>query len=288
MPTWSYQAPSEFSDEQCARLHSMLEVRTGISLLKHKAILQSGLRQRMQVIGSADVDAYFQQLITEPEDGLEWTHLVDCISVKETRFFRDPESFNAVYSYLIQLLKHKQSQYALDIWSVGCSTGEEAYSLAMIANEAIAHSKVDCLLAVRALDISDRAISIARRGKYTQQQINQIKPELLKRYVELSEENSYQMIANLRQQVSFEQGNLRFLAESPKSTMDIIFCQNVLIYFHRQRRLQVLDKLVEHIKPGGMLVVGSAEVGSWNHPQMKRGGGSSVQAYIKQKVGSYE
>ncbi|WP_101758539.1 protein-glutamate O-methyltransferase CheR [Oceanicoccus sp. KOV_DT_Chl] len=283
MSRWSYQAPLELSDEQYARWQTLLELRTGICFLQHKSILQKGLSQRMREVGCEDYEEYFQQVSRIPEGLIEWTQLVDRISVKETSFYRESHSYGAVQKYLMTLfeLESRSKGDTLDLWSVGCSTGEEAYSLAMLANEVLDYVSTECFLGVMATDISQSALAVARLGKYSARKVDSLPPSLKHKYFTGITENQYQVVAKLRQRLAFVQGNLLELDKIPQLAMDVIYCQNVLVYFRRDRQWQVLNGLAEHLKPGGLLVIGPGEVVGWQHPKMQRYKDTAVQAYIK-------
>jgi chemotaxis methyl-accepting protein methylase len=171
--------------------------------------------------------------------------------------------------------------YPLDLWSVGCSTGEEAYSLAMIANEAIDYLAAKCFLGVIASDISQTALSIARKGHYSKRKLDALSHALKNKYFVPVGNDEYQVAPNLRQRLCFVRGNMLDLNAVPKMAMDVIYCQNVLIYFQRDRQQQVLNALTEHLKPGGLLMIGPGEVMAWRHPLMQRSSDEKVQAYIK-------
>ena len=284
MSTWSFQATPELSDEQYARWQSLLEERTGICFLQHKSILQKGLSQRMREVGANDYEQYFQQVSAVPEGVVEWTQLVDRVSVKETSFFRDQHSYDAVRNFLLARLDQLDSPdvYSLDLWSVGCSTGEEAYSLAMMANDVIDYLAAKCFLGVMATDISQTALMMARLGCYSKRKLDGLPLALKNKYFVRGSKHEYQIAPSLRQRLCFVQGNMLELEAAPKLAMDVIYCQNVLVYFHRDRQWQVLNALTEHLKPGGLLMIGPGEVMAWQHPKMQRSGDEKVQAYIKQ------
>ncbi|MEE8058796.1 MAG: CheR family methyltransferase [Pseudomonadales bacterium] len=286
MSSWSYQTPPELSDKQYARWQTLLEERTGICFLQHKSILHKGLSQRMREVGIKDYERYFKQVSAVPGGVVEWAQLVDRISVKETSFFRDPLSFDVIKNFLLKRLNVnvRTQDYTLDIWSVGCSTGEEAYSLAMCASDLIDFVAANIFLGVIATDISSSALTIARRGCYVARKLADLPLALKHKYFVPLSEQEYEIVPSLRQRLCFVQGNLLSLGEAPRMAMDVIYCQNVLVYFRRDRKRQVLDSLVEHLKPGGMLMLGPGEAIGWQHPNIERTSDDLVQAYVKQYI----
>ena len=286
MSTWSYQAPPELTDEQYARWQLLLEQRTGISFQQHKSILQKGLSQRMREVGAESYEQYFERVSAVPEGVIEWAQLVDRISVKETSFFREPHSYEVLKKYLLGRLGRAatSSDDTLDIWSVGCSTGEEPYSLAITANDIIDYLAANVFMGVIATDISSSALLMARRGIYSARKLERVSPVSRRKYFVQISDTEYEVNSSLKQRICFVQGNLLELDKTPKLAMDVIFCQNVLVYFRQHLKHQVVNSLVTHLKPGGLLLIGPGEVIGWNHPQMKRTADESVLAYIKTGV----
>lgn len=281
MSAWSYQAPPELTDEQYARWQELLEQRTGICFLQHKSILQKGLSQRMREVGADNYEQYYEHVRAVPQGAIEWTHLVDRISVKETSFFREPHSYAVCRKYLQQRLAGQASQdYTLDIWSVGCATGEEPYSLAMMAGDVIDELEARAFLGVIATDISQSALQVARKGVYSARKVQSLPAAMQEKYFLPHSDNNFEIVTPVKQQICFVQGNLLELYDIPRLEMDVIFCQNVLVYFRQERKRQVLNELVKHLKPGGLLMLGPGEVIGWNHPHMKRTADDSVLAYV--------
>jgi len=283
MSQWTYQTLPELSDEQYARWQTLLEERTGICFLQHKSILQKGLSQRMREVGVEDYEQYYKRVSAVPEGVVEWTLLVDRISVKETSFFREPNSFSAVKIFLEERIASsgKRQDYTIDLWSVGCSTGEEAISLAMLASELIEESGAKIFLGVMATDISKTVLIEARRGLYSQRKVASVPEHLQNKYFVRQEANTFAVLPELLHKTCFTQGNIIEFDQAPKMAMDVIFFQNVLVYFRRWRHKDVLDALVGHLKPGGLLVVGPGEVSSWQHPLMRRSADDTIQAYVR-------
>ncbi|MFA7554551.1 MAG: protein-glutamate O-methyltransferase CheR [Spongiibacteraceae bacterium] len=284
MSSWLYQAPAELSDEQYAQWQTLLEERTGICLLQHKSILHKGLSLRMRELGVKDYEQYLQQVSAVPGGLIEWGQFVDRVSVKETSFFREINSFNTVRDFLLQRIEAltKADKKTVDLWSVGCSTGEEAYSLAMVANEAIDYLLADIFVGVTASDISTTALRAARKACYAKRKLDNLPLALKNKYFVKTDQHEYQVTERLRQNLCFIQSNVLELSKLPNMAMDVIYCQNLLVYFRRGRQWQVLNALVNYLKPGGLLVIGPGEVVGWQNSQMQRNGGEKVLAFIKQ------
>ncbi|MCY4045878.1 MAG: protein-glutamate O-methyltransferase CheR [Cellvibrionales bacterium] len=266
----------EFADWQ-----QLLEEKTGISFEKHRLILQTGLNQRMREIGCADYRSYFRRVQSGNSGALEWESLLRTLTIKETRFFRDPNAFDAVKSYLFDKLTEGETDAPIDIWSVACSTGEEAYSLAMIANDCIEGLSLNRRFGVTATDICISSLMQARQGCYSAQKTQHIEHSLLNRYFTTEKNGSYSVGSTLKARTCFVQTNIIEPTLYPQGMMDIIYCQNILIYFKPWRQQQVLNNLVKQLKPNGLLVLGSGEATGWQHANITRLQSKDANAFIK-------
>lgn len=282
MSSWSYEVPQELSEGQYARWQTLLEQRTGICFLQHKSILQTGLNQRMKEADYDNYEHYFNWVNRVPEGLAEWTRLVDSISVNETSFFRDPDAYNTVRNFLAEYLNSQTEKKSLNLWSLGCSTGEEAYSLAMVANDVIDYLTRETLFGVVATDISRTALAIARKAEYSQRKLEMVPVAIRNKHFISTEHGTYKIKDELKKRVCFVPGNLIEMDKMPNMKMDVIFCQNVLVYFQRHRKEQVLNSLVRHLNPGGVLVLGSGEASGWQHASLTRYADELVAAYVKQ------
>lgn len=279
--SWTYTTLPELSDEEFQEWQQLLEERTGISFEKHKKILQTGLVQRMQEIGTKSYREYYHTVTFRNGWALEWAALLRTLTVKETRFLRDPDAVEYLKKHLFNLLANGKHEGSLNIWSVASSTGEEPYTLAMIANDCIEGLRAEKYFGVTATDICLSSLSIARKGVYANRRLDYIDKALRDRYFEDIGQNKSAVVKWLKDRVCFVQGNIIDLGDLPVSNMDIVYCQNVLIYFKRWRQKAVLDELVERMKPEGLLVVGMGEGAGWTNPKVIRVKDDSVQAYIK-------
>jgi len=278
MMAWSCPSPPELTDAQFDAWRRLIEARTGVDLSQHRSILESGLRRRLRELGAGDYDAYFERVSRLPQGLAEWQTLLERVIVKETRFFRQPEAFGLVGNYLSERV---QSASALDLWSVGCATGEEAYGLAMTASEAIANSAAPCFFGVLATDICTEALRRARAGRFHARRLGAVPVALRERYFQISGTGEFEVRSELRQRLCCAQANLLEAAQLPLLAMDVIFCQNVLVYFRRWRVRQVLDALAARLKPGGLLVLGPGEAAHWQPPGLTRVKHPGVSAWLR-------
>ncbi len=280
--SWAYQAPRALSPEQLERWSQLVETRTGIDLSQHASIISRSVNSRLRELGRDDADAYFDEVANWPAGLPEWSRLLDCLTVQETRFFRQREAFELVHRFLRHRLGAWRPGQTLDLWSVGCATGEEAWSLAMVAREAMRRepaAKTYC--GVMATDISQGALAQAREGHYPEARAVTVPARLRERYLQQRGDGRWSVVRELRDALCFARGNVLMFQELPPFPMDVIFCQNVLIYFRRERREAALNALAGRLKPGGLLVVGPGEAAQWRHEGLQRARCDQVHAYLR-------
>lgn len=277
---WTLQTPQALSDQQFDLWSKLLEERAGISISDNqKSFLQTQVSMRMREIGQSDYSTYFDSILSGVEGVLEWSILVDRLVVKETNFFRHLPSLDFVRAFLQNKIDLQTLQETFDVWSVGCATGEEPYSLAMYINESFELAQKDPYFGVMATDISRVALSLAKIGSFSERKVEFVPGVLRKKYFKEIEKQRFQIDGQLRDKVCFNQANILNVPEMPAMKFDVIFCQNVLIYFRKELRTNVLNALADRLKPGGILVIGLGEVVDWKYAQVQRLAYDNVQVY---------
>lgn len=263
---------------------SLLEERTGMHLPKERrSFLETSLALRMKEIGVLDFASYYQHLQSEKNGDYEWLTLVDRLTVHETRFFRHKPSLELLKKVILpRLFDSEPDRKQLQVWSAGCSTGEEAYTLAMVVNQFLnGLSYNNCYLAITGMDISLPALAIARKAVYEQNKVRQVPEQYLDYYFDEQNDGRYQVIDALRKRVCFVPFNIIDMKKTLLESMDIIFCQNVLIYFNRDKRKKIIHHLVERLKPGGFLVLGAGESLNTPHPELEKINFLNSLAFLK-------
>lgn len=279
---WSLKALPEMSNQQFSLWRELLESRTGIFVAEHrKSFLQSSLMQRMREVGVDDYQEYYDQIVHKPMGKIEWAKLIDSLTVQETRFFRDPEAFDYVAKYIAKHQARFTKKRPLDIWSVGCSSGEEVYSLAMVANEILRSFEETPSFLVTGTDISIPVLSKARKAVFSSRRLEAVSEHYVRHYFKQEPNGSYAITESLKRKTCFAQVNILQLDQVAKAPRDIIYCQNVLIYFRRWRRQEILNQLVARLAPGGLLVIGMGEIVDWKHEQLESIKGESITAFRK-------
>ncbi len=280
--TWTYVSAPELTDGEFTQWSSLLESRIGISLAQHqKQFLQSQVSMRMRELGEEAFSSYLKRILDPKKGALEWAILVDRLVVKETHFFRHKPSFDFVFTELQDRINNGKVTSSFDVWSLGCSTGEEAYSMAMLLNESFELAKLNAYFSVTATDVSRVAISLARTAQYSTRKLEFVKPALRFKYFSECGRDRYKFDHEIKDKVCFSTANILQTSELPPLHFDIVFCQNLLVYFQQALRQRVLDDIAEKLKPGGVLVIGLGEVINWSNPLLERVGRSDVQAYVR-------
>lgn len=259
----------DIDDRQFADWTSLLERRAGLFIPRErKSFLANGLRIRMRETGCKNLREYYLQLSRGITQAKEWSMLVDCLTVHETCFFRHSSSIRLVEDVVLPEVMDRSEGF--NVWSVGCSTGEETYSLAMQIDAYRSKQRKEWFYGVTGTDISLPTLHHARKGVYLNRRLGRISTEFQARYTQPISDNRFEVVGTLRERVCFAQLNLRDIERAPFAKMDLIFCQNVLIYYDRERRGDLVESLVPILRPGGILVLGPGELLHWQHPEMKK------------------
>ncbi|SDW85641.1 CheR family methyltransferase [Marinobacter mobilis] len=281
---WSVRRLPAMDEAQFNQWQTLLEHRTGITLVaERKSFLETNLGIRMREIGCSSYQAYYEKVVSSPEAIVEWSTLVDRLTVQETRFFRDPDACKLVSDYILTRPREALRKRPLEVWSVGCSTGEEPYTLAMLLNESMSQLALPPLFGITGSDISKPAIDKGQRGLFNARKLEAMDERLKARYFRPAERNSVEIIKSIRERVCFTRLNVLDLKQAPMHGMNIIFCQNLLIYFRRWRRREIVKRLAERLAPGGLLVLGQGELTDWQPPGLQRVPSEKVLAWIRRQ-----
>lgn len=279
---WSLRPLADMSSAEFHDWQALLEERSGMVVTEQRRIfLQANLSSRMREVGVTDYASYYRQVTDGPRGAVEWSTLMDRLTVQETRFFRHPPSFALLSAYMQQRCESRAAARPWSLWSVGCASGEETYSLAICAAEALSAEVGDGQYGVIGTDISLSALGRSRDGLYSRRRLEQMAPDLCARYFQPVPDGRFQVTPSLAARVCFARLNVLELNGAPMSDMDVIFCQNLLIYFRRWRRREILNHLVERLAPGGLLVIGAGEVVGWQHPELVPVADSQVLAFTR-------
>ncbi len=237
-------------------LERYIQQETGISIGPDKSyLLESRLTPVVQDLGLRSLNELCGKLRTGVPELLR-RRIAECMTTHETSFFRDPALFEALRTELLpELARLRQTSRTLRIWSAACSSGQEAYSLAMLLFEA---GYADWTLDIQGTDLSSRIVARAAAGRFLHIEVNRGMPApLLVKYFQRAGLD-WQIKEELRRIVRFAQFDLR-QSMMGRGPFDFIFCRNVLIYFDMPTRAKILAALRGTLAPGGYLVLGASE-----------------------------
>lgn len=283
-PQWTgVQALPEMGQALFERFAATLRERTGMSLpAERKTFLVTSVGLRMREVGFRQYDDYLAFLDSGRPGELEWATLVDRLTVHETRFFRDPASLELLGEHCLpRMLERVRDGLPVHVWSAGCATGEEAYSLAMVLEREFRRRGMRNCFGVVGSDISLPALAVARQGVYPARRVATLPPKQRETAMEALSDGRFRVVDRLRRRVAFSRINLLHSEAAPLTPVDVVYCQNVLIYFDREQRHRILDALAARLLPGGTLILGAGEVFGWAHPQMRRVGGTGSAVFTR-------
>jgi len=236
---------------------ALLEARTGNDFRHYKrATVLRRLERRMQVTAQPDLPAYRDFLDRHPE---ETAPLLQDMLISVTSFFRDRPAFESLERELASTLQRQPAAGVWRGWVVGCATGEEAYSLAMLLDDHVPRG-ASVPVQIFGSDIDERALAVARHGIYPDGIATDVPPTRLREYFE-RDAGSYRVKRAVREQITFARHNV--LRDPPFSRLDVISCRNLLIYLERDVQAQLLEVFHFALNPGGLLFLGGAETADW-------------------------
>jgi len=251
----------EITDHEFDLFRRLLEDEVGIVLKeKEKLLVANRLRQVLHELKLSNYFDYYRRITTGENRVADLADLIDALTTRKTDFFRHLDQMDQfrrdVVPELVAKLRSKEC-LSINIWSAGCSTGEEPYSLAVILLEAVPFPLLSSF-SILATDVSPTAIRQAGAGVFPARKIEEVSPEILAKYFERIEDGSLRIRPVVRRMVTFREHNLKS-GFWPFGQFDVIFCRNVLIYFASAFQQEVVSRFHGHLRPGGYLFVGHSE-----------------------------
>ncbi|MCG5072707.1 CheR family methyltransferase [Paraburkholderia tagetis] len=246
---------SEAAERALREIMIILRTRTGHDFWHYKrATIMRRIERRLQVNGITDLQSYRDYLHLHPD---ETQALLQDMLISVTNFFRDKEAFEMLErDVLPALFTGRSEEDRIRVWSVGCATGEEAYSLAMLLQERSFKTPESPSFQIFATDIDERAITFARTGLYPDAILSDVPPARTRQFFS-KDAAHYRIKKELREHMLFAHHNV--LSDPPFSCLDLICCRNLLIYLDREAQIEILKMFHFALRPGGFLFLGSSE-----------------------------
>ncbi len=246
-------------DKDFNRLRDIVYTEAGIKLADVKKILmQSRLIKRLRELNLDSFSDYHDFLLENYDN--EKINFINLITTNKTDFFRESDHFDFLKNTLLPEYE-KRGQKDIRIWSAGCSTGEEAYTIAMVVSDYFNNKKSPEVL-ILATDIDTQVIQKAKNGIYHEEHLAAVEQKYIKNYFEKGtggNEGFYRVSNSLKKNVYFRRLNLLQSEYPMKKQFDIIFCRNVIIYFDRDTQKKLFDKFYHYLKDDGYLLIGHSE-----------------------------
>ena len=245
---------NDISDQDFMLFSTLIYNQSGIHFSSNnRSILESRLKERLKEQNLSNIQAYYNLILKDPE---EMKILLDSVTTNLTRFFRNTGHFQTLENHVIPDLvdyKKKKNNYYLKVWSAGCSTGEEPYSIAMILKEKLSPA---IRTEIIASDLSLQSLMKAQEGFYTDNKVGGIPKPYLKKYFE-KKHKGYQIKETIKSMVKFDYHNLKF--ESGLRNVDILFCRNVIIYFDKAAQKALINRFWDIMNSHSFLFLGHSE-----------------------------
>ncbi|MDD2365272.1 MAG: protein-glutamate O-methyltransferase [Desulfuromonadaceae bacterium] len=261
----SPRLPATLSDREFSRFSSFIYDYVGIKMPPaKKTMLEARLQKRLKANSIHSFEEYSNYVFSAEGRVAELIHLIDVVTTNKTDFFREPGHFDYMVKTALPNILQARGDVFRDpvrIWSAGCSTGEEPYTLAIVLSE-FAASRPEFKAAIMASDICTQVLQIAKNGIYPEERTDPIPLNLKKKYLTRSREKSKSLVRiapHLRSMISFRRLNFMDDDFGISEKMDIIFCRNVVIYFDKPTQQTLMRKFYKQLKPGGYLFIGHSE-----------------------------
>ena len=249
------------SDKEFQLFRDIIFRETGISMSEKKRnLIVARLSKRLRALGLGSFSEYYHYLSESPHAGDEIINLINRVTTNKTDFFREKHHFdhlmNEIFPSIIEASR-KGRERRLRIWSAGCSSGEEPYSIGMTVCEAFKDER-GWDLKILATDLDTEILTKASRGVYASQQVAPVPLPYLSKYMVRCSEG-YEAGPQIKGMIAFRKLNLMDQTFPMKKPFDIIFCRNVMIYFNEETKQELAKKYHHHLKDGGYMFVGHSE-----------------------------
>jgi chemotaxis protein methyltransferase CheR len=247
--------PEEFS-----KFAKLVYDESGIFLKDTKiTLLSNRLRKRLAALNLKTFQEYYDHIIKMSDRGAEIVELIDVVSTNETYFFRNERHFDALMKRALPDIAAKKKEKKLTIWSAGCSTGEEPYTIGICLLE-VQNLFPGWKLEILATDIANSVLDFAKKGLYSGRRIEKVPPELLTKYFTPVKDHDgvYEIKNEVKNLVKF--GRINLFKDPFPSNVDVIFCRNVMIYFDREHQKDLVSRFYKALsKEHGSFFIGHSE-----------------------------
>lgn len=259
----SFRKNIKIQDDEFNQLRDFIYEQSGIYIADNrKYLLENRLGNRLKELNLKTFGEYFYFLRYDPGRRQELSKLFESVTTNETSFYRNPPQLKVFQEKVLKAVldeQRKKRQKRLHIWSAGCSSGEEPYTLAMILHEVLKTELRSWNIKITANDLSEAVLKKARRGVYNEYALRTTPKDIISRYF-IRENGMYKITPDVKRLVSFGQINLSDrVALKRVERSQIVFCRNVIIYFDEDMKRRVISAFYDNLMPGGSLLIGHSE-----------------------------
>ncbi|MBC3889785.1 chemotaxis protein CheR [Acetobacterium paludosum] len=255
------------TENEFKELAGYIKSNYGIHLNDEKKNLVTGRLHNVLFENNCGNFSEFFDLLKTDKSGRIVNTLVNKITTNYTYFMRESDHFKYFQDKVLPYLKNTVSDHDLRIWSAGCSSGEEPYTLAMIIDKYFNLERATWNTKVLATDISEDILIKAKKGQYSKEQVVSLPIDFRMNYFKKFDSKNDAIIERLKDEIIFRKLNLMNSSFPFKKKFHVIFCRNVMIYFDNKTKMELVNKFYEYMEPGGTLFIGHAE--SLNREQTK-------------------
>ncbi len=252
----------QLTSKDFKRLSTFIQDGYGIKMPDTKiTMLQSRLQKRLRLLGMNSFSDYCDMIFSLEQGEDELVHMIDAVTTNKTDFFREPAHYRYLINTALPDLMSRKENRNINVWSAGCSTGEEPYTLAMVLDNYLSYEHFT--FSIMATDLSSRVLETARMAVYDESKVAPVPFEMKKKYLLRSKDRAskqVRIVPELRSKVQFK--SLNFMDNEFRTintTFDLVFCRNVIIYFERDIQAEIIGKQVKFLNPGGYLFLGHSE-----------------------------
>jgi chemotaxis protein methyltransferase CheR len=253
----------QVSDDEFVRLRDFIYQQCGIFIAENrKYLIENRLSSRIKDLNLKSYNEYYNFLRFDASRKVELSKLFEVVTTNETSFYRNPPQLevfqNVVLADIVEKCRRAGNK-RLRLWSAGCSTGEEPYTLAIILHEVLKGDIASWDIKITANDLSEAVLNAARRGIYNEYALRTTPPGIVSAYF-TKDGNIYKINESLKRLVSFGQINLNEKEQLRRvERSQIVFCRNVIIYFDDDMKRRVINAYYDNLEPGGVLLIGHSE-----------------------------
>ncbi|MDL2288059.1 protein-glutamate O-methyltransferase CheR [Oscillospiraceae bacterium OttesenSCG-928-F05] len=258
----------KISDKDFMRLVTYMKQTYGINLEKKMTLVEGRLQGVINQKGMKSLGEYFDYVLSD-KTGAEAKTLVTRLTTNYTYFMREDQHYKYLTSQVLPRLEKTLPNKNLRIWSAGCSSGEEPYTIAMTLDDYFGMRKTGWDTRVLATDISPSVLSMAQEAKYPAERLQNMPPAWKTKYFKKIDADNYQIVPAIKNEVIFKSFNLMDKNIPFKGKFHVIFCRNVMIYFERETREALIERFYDHLAPGGVFFIGLSETMSKQDTRFK-------------------